>query len=385
MYDNATCACVLLIKVTTHKNYNRAQKHLERLQQVATSTTFVLLHTCIESSYTMRDIPIVDFGAFLHGDEPARKKVARDIDTAFRDVGFVYLTNHGVPKDKIEQCFAWSQKFFALPLATKMLAPHPPGGAHHRGYSAPGLEKVSQHEYDASELSKLRNVPDYKESFECGNASDAAQPNIWLPEHTLPGFRPFMQDYFSICAGLIHSILDALSIALEVPDPGLSATHSASLFQLRLLHYPALDAQQLARNQRARINAHSDFGTLTLLFQDRVGGLEIEAPRHPGTFRAAEPVDGAVLVNVGDLLARWSNDRWRSTVHRVGLPAGYQRDADGGGLVPDRYSVPVFATADMDAVIEALPGCWSDADPKKYEAVTAWGYVQMRMAALYAS
>jgi isopenicillin N synthase-like dioxygenase len=260
-----------------------------------------------------------------------------------------------------------------------MLAPHPPGGSHHRGYSALGVEKVSQHEYDNNELRKLRDIPDFKESYESGNIDDDLQPNIWLPEDKLPGFRIFMERYFTVCANLIHRILDSLSIALSVPNPGLSPTHSKSLFQLRLLHYPAIKSEELSLNKRSRINAHSDFGTLTLLFQDSVGGLEVEDPREEGTFRAAQPIEDTVLVNVGDLLARWSNDRWRSTVHRVGLPR-----REGGGVVPDRYSIPVFATADMDTVIDALPGCWDGLNnEKKYEPVTAWGYVQMRMAALY--
>jgi isopenicillin N synthase-like dioxygenase len=101
-----------------------------------------------------------------------------------------------------------------------------------------------------------------------------------------------MQSYFSTCTELIHAILDMLSIALNVPDPGLSATHAQSLFQLRLLHYPALHASDLTSHKRSRINAHSDFGTLTLLFQDSVGGLEIADPHHPAVFRAAHPTLG---------------------------------------------------------------------------------------------
>jgi isopenicillin N synthase-like dioxygenase len=271
-----------------------------------------------------------------------------------------------------------SKKFFDLPMKTKMLAPHPPGGSHHRGYSAPGVEKVSQHEYDANELNKLRDVPDFKESFESGNVNDDAQPNIWLPEEELPGFRAFMEEYFTLCAGLVHRILNMLSIALKLPPPGLSSTHSNSLFQLRLLHYPSLPAKELSQGKRSRINAHSDFGTLTLLFQDSIAGLEIASPVSPGAFRPVDPIPDTVLVNIGDLMARWSNDRWKSTVHRVGIPSH-----NGEEVVPERYSIPFFATADMDAVIEALPGCWDEESPKKYGAVTAWEYVQMRMRALY--
>lgn len=103
------------------------------------------------------------------------------------------------------------------------------------------------------------------------------------------------------------------------------------------------------------------------------------------------PVEGAVLVNVGDLLARWSNGRWRSTVHRVVEPRVVmgQQDAEDGTengvdvMVPERYSIPFFATANMDAVVEALPGTVGEGRPRLYESVTAWEYVQMRMKALY--
>ncbi|KAH7393780.1 hypothetical protein DE146DRAFT_660005 [Phaeosphaeria sp. MPI-PUGE-AT-0046c] len=338
-------------------------------------------------------IPIVDFAPARQGSREEQEAVARELDRAFREVGFVYLRNCGLRREMVREGFEWSQKFFSLPLSTKLLAPHPPGGAHHRGYSAPGVEKVSQHTYDANELNKLRNVPDYKESFESGNVNDPTQPNIWLPDPHLPGFKPFMQHMFTACETLIHQILSTLSIALSVPPPGLSPTHSQSLFQLRLLHYPSLAASELRNARRSRINAHSDFGTLTLLFQDAVGGLELESPPGSGIFRPAPPVEDAVLVNVGDLLARWSNDRYMSTVHRVGMPAEKSaasagKDGDGGGglgdeVVPERYSIPFFATADPETVIEALPGCWGPGNEKRYESVTAAGYVRMRMEALY--
>jgi isopenicillin N synthase-like dioxygenase len=118
----------------------------------------------------MADIPIVDFGTFLTGSQEQKEQVAKQIDDAFRDVGFVYLRNHGVSGDMVGECFAWSKKFFALPLETKMLAPHPPGGSHHRGYSAVGVEKVVGKEaegWDANELNKMREVRCSMSSCRC--------------------------------------------------------------------------------------------------------------------------------------------------------------------------------------------------------------------------
>ena len=101
---------------------------------------------------------LIDFSAFLSGDANTKKQTADAVLKGFQNAGFVYLKNHGVRKELVEECFAWSKKFFDLPLETKMLAPHPPGGSHHRGYSAPGVEKVSQGVYDINELNKLREV-----------------------------------------------------------------------------------------------------------------------------------------------------------------------------------------------------------------------------------
>jgi len=266
-----------------------------------------------------------------------------------------------------------------------LLAPHPPGGAHHRGYSGLGKEKVSQNIFDEEQITELRQVPDVKESFESGNVNDEAQPNIWLPEDKLPGFRTFMESFFLDCAGLVHQILRTLAIALSLPEESLSDTHSQDLYQLRLLHYPSVPTSALHRGEKSRIGAHSDFGTLTLLFQDAVGGLQVEDPQQPDVFRPAPPVQGTVLVNIRDLMMRWSNDRWKSTVHRVSAPpvSGEKSREVGEEMCADRYSIPFFATADDDTLIDALPSTWSDDKPKKYEPVTARGYVKMRMEALY--
>ncbi|KAL0260715.1 hypothetical protein SLS55_004405 [Diplodia seriata] len=370
-----------------------------------------------DSSATDSPVPVVDFGPFYTGDEAAKKAVSNELDHALSTVGFVYLKNHGVPQERVDAAFEW-------------LAPHPPGGSHHRGYSAPGVEKVSQNVFSDAAIAALRAVPDHKESYETGNETDARQPNIWLPDAALPGFRAFMQGFFGDCDSMIHVLLRALAVALGMDgerEGELSEAHSASAFQLRLLHYPPIPLRALTggaaageevgggepadeeegkeegrlggEKQRSppsasRIGAHSDFGSLTILFQDAVGGLEVEDPHRPGVFRPAPPVEGTLLVNVGDLLERWSNGRWRSTVHRVGAPPVERlREAgavvgSGGGqeMCKARYSIPFFSAPNDDAVIEALPGCWDErTNPKKYEPVTAEQYVTMRMEALYSS
>lgn len=197
-----------------------------------------------------------------------------------------------------------------------------------------------------------------------------------------------MEHFFTLCSSLVHDILKSLAVALDLSSESeISNTHRESRFQLRLLHYPSVSRSILTSNQKTRIAAHSDFGTITLLFQDSVGGLEIESPPSSGRFIPGTPIPGTVLVNIGDLMERWSNGRWRSTLHRVVAPpvdpGKINGSTEGNQICKARYSIPFFATADPETVIEALPGCWSEENPKKYESVTAWDYVQMRMAAIY--
>lgn len=196
-----------------------------------------------------------------------------------------------------------------------------------------------------------------------------------------------MESFFLKCEALIHQVLEALACALNLKDTKfLSDKHSRSLFQLRILHYPAVAAKIISEGQKSRISAHSDFGTLTLVFQDSVGGLEIESPREAGCFQPVKPVPGAVVVHVGDLMERWTNGYYKATLHRVvAPPAGTSENESHGDVIcPPRYSIPFFATVNPDFMIDALPGTWNESDrPKRYEPISASDYVQMRMQALY--
>lgn len=180
------------------------------------------------------------------------------------------------------------------------------------------------------------------------------------------------------------------------------------MFELSPLHYPALSASLLRSGTATRIPAHSDPGTLTLLFQDDVGGLEIadlssasiEASagfEKDGRFRRVEPKPGTVVVNVGYLLMRWSNGRWKNTIHRVSLPPSEQaldksdlsgtlevHDVSATDLVPARYSIPFFAVPDPGTIVEALPGSWSEDVPKRWKPIHVGDYLRRKTEAMYA-
>ncbi|KAG6809711.1 hypothetical protein H0H92_015046 [Tricholoma furcatifolium] len=321
-------------------------------------------------------VQVVDFAPFLNGAD--RKSTAAAILQSFQTTGFVCLVNHGFPDHIIEDMFNWSKKFFALSEEEKMLAPHPPSGAHHRGYSPPALEKVLR---NPSEVATNRaKAQDVKESFESGREEDEAMPNIWLPEHVLPGFKEACLDFFWKCFGLEKTILKALAVGLNVPEDYFAPYHTKPDNQLRLLRYPSVPLKALESNQISRIDGHADFGSITILFQDDVGGLEVEDPNNPGSFLPVPPVPGSIIINAGDMLMRWSNDTIRSTVHRVRAPAGA---ASTDGMVPERYSIPYFCCPDFATVVDAIPGTWSDERPKRYEPTSARDYVVKRLAANY--
>ncbi|TFK37210.1 thymine dioxygenase [Crucibulum laeve] len=324
-------------------------------------------------------VKVVDVGPFLNGSD--KQGVADALLSSFQSIGFVYIVNHGIPKGKIDGMFEWSRRFFSQPTEVKQLAPHPPSGTHHRGYSAPGVEKVVQHIYDSTEVAQNRaKAPDVKESFESGREDDEAMPNIWLPEGVLPGFKEACLDFYWKCREVELTVLTALAVAFHLPEDYFVKVHAKADNQLRLLHYPSVPISALTENKLSRIDGHSDFGSITLLLQDNIGGLEVEDPNSPGQFKPVPPVEDSIVVNAGDLLMRWSNDTIKSTVHRVRAPQDIRTEDH---MAPERYSIPYFCCTDRATDVDCIPGTYSDERPKKYEPISAMEYVMKRLAANY--
>ncbi|KAF9895433.1 hypothetical protein FE257_000339 [Aspergillus nanangensis] len=334
------------------------------------------------------EIPILDFSSWQHSrDSSDRLRIARELVEACQKVGFVYIINHSLSETVVDEAFYWSRRFFDLSEEDKMKAPHPEGWAVHRGYSWPGLEKVSQIKSTGDEEEirrRLREVPDVKEVFDIGSEDNALQPNQWPPGEALPGFRSFMDKFYWECWKLGKELLRAVAVGLDLEDEEyLTRQHSGHNNQLRLLHYLPVPAEDLEKERNARCPAHTDWSSMTMLFQDDCGGLEVEDVTQPGTFVPAEPVPNAIVLNVGDLLQMWSNDRLKSTNHRVRMPSLADRIEGPNRMTRERFSIPYFMSADPTSVIKCIPSCITEAQPAKYQPVTQADYNQMRASMMY--
>ncbi|KAJ3002903.1 hypothetical protein NUW54_g5598 [Trametes sanguinea] len=328
-------------------------------------------------------IPIIDFGKYMHASSTAEKEqTAQDIVRGFTDVGFIYLNNHGIPwpHNLTHMHLLQSAEFFRLPLEKKSeLAWRDPRA--NRGFVQIGRERVTQ-SADAEEIKQLREkAPDYKESMEIGRDWDKTYKNYWPQETDAPGFRRTMLDFFQTCHELHVQVMRSIALGLKLEETFFDDKIHEQYHNLRLLSYPPIKRQLLSGDGQARAGAHSDYGTLTLLFQDSVGGLEVQNPR-TGQFQPATPIPGTIVINAGDLLARWSNDVLRSTLHRVVAPP-LKAISETEGVTPARQSIAFFCNPNQGAEISCLPTCLVPGSKPKYPPVTTEEYIVGRLQATY--
>ena len=311
------------------------------------------------------DIPIIDFTPFLEDDPAGKQSVAQAIYQACHQVGFMYLINHGVPQLKIDQAFEQSRQFFSLPLEQKQNIAWSAADSN-RGYI--GIERERLDEAQPGDL---------KEAFNVGRElTTDGQRAVTLAVNQWPGgqqeFKTTISDFFEICATAANRVFRAFAMALKMPEPFIADKHQSCGYTLRLLHYPPLAI--VPKPGQIRAGAHSDYGTLTLLFQDDVGGLEVQLADQ--TWMPAPSIPKAILINTGDLTQRWSNDVFRSTKHRVALPVGDK-------VRCDRYSIAFFCQPDPDAKIVCFPTCQSEENPPRYAPIKAGEYLLSRLQATY--
>ena len=318
----------------------------------------------------MDTIPVIDIAPYLERSAKEQQNVARAVDRACSTLGFLIISGHGVPESLVDQMRSVSRAYFDLPLQEKLELRMPPD--RYRGYISLGSEALS---YSLDEESP----PDFKESFSIGpiDAPDDAYhrgaapgkffaPNLWP---NVPGFRVTWEAYYREMERFATQLMRIFAIGLGMDEHSFDDKIDRHITNFSVLHYPEQPNPPLPGQLRA--GAHTDYGSLTILKPDNApGGLQvlskgdwIDVPTLPGTF----------VVNLGDLMAEWTNDRWVSTLHRVVNPP---RDRALGSR---RISMAFFHQPNYDALIECLPTCTTADRPPRYGRTTSGEHVWMKI------
>lgn len=282
-------------------------------------------------------LPIIDVSG-LRSDAIARRAVARELRAACVDKGFFYIKGHGVPPALTEAMVAQSRAFFALPMEQKLALNFANSSCRH-GYEPLRAQTL---EPDAP--------PDLKEGFLTGEDLAADHPTVlndplnvgpnqWPPQ--LPSLKEVMLSYLTEMKGLSKTLMRGLALSLDLEETYFDDFCRDPILTLRLLHYPPQPANPEPNEKGC--GAHTDWGGITILLQDDAGGLQVQ---EDGEWVSAPPVPGTFNVNIGDLFARWTNNVYRSTLHRVVNISGR-----------DRYSVPFFLDGRSDHLVSCIPSC----------------------------
>lgn len=268
---------------------------------------------------SVSSVPIVDFS------DGSSRKTGRALVAACQSHGFAILTNTGITQEDIDAQIAQSKRFFDAPLEVKQKVAHPADPANHVGWSGVGSENGSQ-EFDREKLDELRKKgADFKESLEVWPPEHPILHNLLPDDKDLPGFSAATLDFFEQAYTLARRVVSTIALGLpgDLPADHFDPYMQQRTVQLRLLHYPPNARKEFDSERIRQMNAHTvrsglasltrkAFCLCTLLFQDDVGGLQIEDPNKPGSFIDVPCIPGGVVFNVADCLARWTNDELSS-------------------------------------------------------------------------
>ncbi len=318
-------------------------------------------------------IPTVDISAYTGSGAPQdRRRCAEAMDVACSEVGFVQIVGHGIPDDVIDGLKCAMDEFFGQDLEVKKAYRTPP--QINRGYAPPKTESLSL----SLGVESANRMNDFFEAFNVGSqASDF--PGLDLPqedyaENTWPteaaGFRPQVQEYFAEAGRVARALTQVFADALELPEEFFEGFTDHSIDVLRMNNYalpPGTDVQ--LDGDLTGMGEHTDYGIVTVLWADQVRGLQVLG--HDGGWHDVSPANDALLINLGDLMARWTGDRWMSTLHRVKPPVV-------GGTIERRRSAAYFHDGNIDAVITTMPT--QRAGATEYPPVTVAEHLRAKLA-----
>ena len=297
-------------------------------------------------------IPILDFGPYLAGDDGALEHLAGELRHAQENIGFYFAINHGVPRALIDRAHANLHRFFALPEAEKK---------KHKNYLPPKStiyvsSTVNENtKPDLNEMLRIqRERPADHPATLAGFSSHV--PNHWPDEALLPGWKAEMLSYYDAMEALGYRLLPVYARALDLPADYFDGLFDDPAWTTRNQHYPPVAAE----DNQFGIAPHRDHGFLTLLPVTDEPGLQIRATS--GRWLPANTIDGAIIVNTGEFLNRWTNGRFMATPHRVVPPKH------------DRYSVAFFFNPSWDTVADPLPTCTGPDNPPRFKPVRFLDY-----------
>ncbi|MFT4264346.1 MAG: 2-oxoglutarate and iron-dependent oxygenase domain-containing protein [Nocardioides sp.] len=328
-------------------------------------------------------VPTIDISPYLvpgasAATDPACAQVAAEIDRACREVGFLQVVGHGVDDRLVDGLKAALDEFFGLDLDVKKRYRRNPGD--NRGYAPPKSESLS----NSLGVTPANMMNDFYEAYTVGSEA-GWYDGVELPESSYagnnwpeaaPGFEPAVLDYFAAATGLSRVLLRACSEALGLPIDHFDTLVDHSIDAMKMNNYTLPEGEIELAGELMGMGAHTDFGILTVLWADQVAGLQVLGDDGTGeeAWHDVMPADGAFLINLGDAMARWTNDRWKSTLHRVNPPVV-------DGRIIRRRSAAFFFDGNYDAVISPLPGTVADGGTA-YPPITVAENIAAKVAGL---
>jgi isopenicillin N synthase-like dioxygenase len=320
-------------------------------------------------------VPVIDIAPFARGDLAARRTVVAAVKHACEHVGFFVITGHAVPAEKIKAVFAESRGFFARPLDEKMRIKRP-GPSISRGYNSLagqslGLTMGQKAPPDLMESLgfgplETDNDPYWTESF----GPVHAHPNLW-PEDA-PQLRRTVSDYWRVMEALSAQLMRIFALALDLDEDFFVRRSKRHVTNMRINYYPAQERPPEAGQLRA--GAHSDYGAFTILKGENApGGLQVLC--RGGDWADVPLIEEGFIINIGDLLMRWTNDKWVSTIHRVVNPPEEVRQH------VDRMSIAYFFVPDHDVEVRCLESCMDPRNPPRYPPTTAGAHWRSKILA----
>jgi isopenicillin N synthase-like dioxygenase len=314
----------------------------------------------------------VDISPYVTGGtDEQRARVARQLDRACREVGFIQVVGHGVPPAIIAGLASAMDAFFEQDLDTKKRWVRP--AVENRGYSPPKSESLS---YTLG-LDPVSRMNDFFEAFNVGASLADYGGGLALEEHYAPNTWPDVPDfeakvsaYFAEARRVAHSLQDAFADALGVPRAAFRATSDHAINVLRMNNYALPPGEIDLGADLMGMGEHTDFGFVTVLWADQVEGLQVLGT--DGAWHDVLPADGALLVNLGDIAARVTNDQWMSTLHRVKPPVV-------DGQIKRRRSAAFFHDWNADATIQTIPSFAGRGAEQRYEPVTVAEHVAAKL------